>query len=235
MGRTEPEGYAYARNSPVAVTDPTGSSSDTECSGLQQMRILIASARAEIEIDKCINGLCGEAAGKVLRQNWINALRSTVFRCPKPGYDSNEFYLNDDDGTGLFVKNPHPENKQPDRFGYALTFPEMAPPVTNLPPGSFGDLSPLATTGNASCLAQQLAHEALHSAAYRSLSPASGMLGLMGWPLPKSISLFGWTSSASNIRSYLSEGWTIYLETGLYDAHEIWVKQLSSDCVTCGK
>ncbi len=193
---------------------------------MNSLRIIVASAIAEIQIDKCLSGLCGEAGGSDLKRIWKNAIAITEFGCPKDGYNSRNFYANSEQIYSRSLK----------KWGYALTHLEESVPETYLPASSFGNISADANDGASGCLAQRIAHETLHSAAARAvlLGGTSTMFSFWSMPVANSLSLKGWTSLAANVEKYLSPGWKINLEIHPNQAHELWVKQLSTDCVSCG-
>jgi RHS repeat-associated protein len=169
-GRSSPEGYAYARNSPLSLFDPTGADSSPMmggCTSTQQDALRGAINQAISGIETCRDGECGFPSGEAIRQDWIAALRATdwTIGCLKNdpigqsidrevyGYfagASDDVF--DADGTDdaaeaitLIAKNGVGRNQ------------------TVLVPDSFLPVGSPYWSGNFSqCLAQRIAHEALH-------------------------------------------------------------------------
>lgn len=96
--RANPEGYVYARNSPMVYADPTGASSEEQyaltdsianramrglevrCNKMSDLvRVSAALYRAARDIATCSHGLCGESS--LYRRRWVQGLRTGVWQC----------------------------------------------------------------------------------------------------------------------------------------------------------
>ncbi len=99
IGRTDPEGYAYARSSPTTATDRTGASSrapslwpwpfsiDASCAA-QEAKIRAAVSQAYAEIAKCERGECGGSSTAAInfKRQWMFAMLTGNYYCSRVGH-----------------------------------------------------------------------------------------------------------------------------------------------------
>lgn len=162
--RLGPEGYYYGRNNPVGLLDATGDSSeasnralalllgqtlgfDASCSLVDREQLTNAVASAIGQIQTCTSGECGLPGGENVRRKWIAALFRETYYCPKK--DGSYPYLVATDNL-LNTLRGH---------AVAWTFPEDEFPNSFMSPASLGGFG---------CMAQHVAHEALHWVHYNT-------------------------------------------------------------------
>ena len=98
IGRTDPEGYAYARSSPTTATDRTGASSiarslwpwpfriDDSCDGIRE-EMIAALNQAISDVMKCTSLNCGSGGGaQNFKRQWVFALMTGNTYCASPGH-----------------------------------------------------------------------------------------------------------------------------------------------------
>ena len=174
-GRLAPEGYAYARNSPVAAIDPRGTKTewfndvlgpgrsfffDSSCGKGSSITTAIVSALEQVA--KCDKGLCGMAGGAALRFQWIRALYFGYYRCPGFGERACETKgvlticsehrvdTEDEESPGFFRTSQGTSRGFTPHASISQRQPSLAPAGF----GSYGT----------NCLTKTVAHEALHTA-----------------------------------------------------------------------
>lgn len=155
QGRPNPEGYAYARHAFPFRFDPTGLISTMFC---DEKQIKDAATSAIDQINKCILGACtGFPGSEGFRRSWVSVISNSMFLC----VSSDTPWLSWAFGVA-----------QVDRDGRVWTYKEsvlidsggLGRAVGILDWMIIGDPNaprPI-LTGGSRCLAQFIAHEALH-------------------------------------------------------------------------
>jgi RHS repeat-associated protein len=166
VGRLRPEGYAYGRNNPITLLDPTGfeamplvdaALADEPvrkiigCSVFKAQAISDAANAAAADILKCIKGLCGNDE---FRRLWLWFLKKNEYSCKSFGQEtSGDMVVTWDGLIGYDAFTA--------RAGAVTSHWPGLLPQTELPPGAF--LYGLRERGT-HCLKRTLGHEAFHSA-----------------------------------------------------------------------
>lgn len=170
LGRSDPEGYAYARSSPVNTVDLSGaksvrkkgsigqSTSFPGCTDSQNTALTNAISSALKKLATCKDGFCGFDGGASLRRNWLNSLAGLQMECVSPLFGEASFdktRMGALDGT--LVVNPGRIWKSGQIPAPVLAFTSigLAKPRT-----AWGYAAFLSTARF--CLAALVAHEALH-------------------------------------------------------------------------
>ena len=101
LGRSDPEGYAYARSSPIEFFDPSAQATYMGnmlpapafpgCSSSQRLAISAHLLKAAMNLAKCTEGLCGELGGRAFRAAWLQSLLLLRYECVSPWFGQATF------------------------------------------------------------------------------------------------------------------------------------------------
>jgi YD repeat-containing protein len=192
--RQAPAGYLAVRGSPVLFADADGRNDGTYFHNLTeqflrtfafgpdcpQMEIATASAHAYIQVAMCMDGVCALPGRSEIKKRWLEALASRRFECPRRGQNYKGTYVSGwvqaggyEDGRLMDSRGGSAQGQTDIRAGVTSSTPT---PTMFLPPVAFPYNDPYQPH---ECLAQVLAHEALHVVTY-SLS-ASAFFGESNW------------------------------------------------------
>ena len=159
IGRTDPEGYAYARSSPTTATDRTGAEALSSnpflnaadpynldfdgCDFSQRLQIVAAVDSAFMQITSCTKGACGPTFNPAIQSRWMYALlNGKKYSCKRGSFVWNgEQWSTREDGIFAGSKIAATDRES------------VGKRETILAPAAFF---------SSSCLANLVAHEAAH-------------------------------------------------------------------------
>lgn len=176
--RLLPEGYLYGRGDPIGHVDRSGARAKRNTHGIdklipkgwelhydnscaaKQKEFEQATTDAINAVWGCPDGQCGGALGENVRRQWIFAMLTGTYFCPTEGHDVTATY--GAQRTETWSVYPSTDKHYPGMIQYKK-MPALAATLIVYQGNTLGGrLTAFGTNFQGSCLAQTLAHEALH-------------------------------------------------------------------------